>query len=59
MNELEAEQKKLGQEKKKLENEYHEAHEVSKEIEQAIVAEQKRQAEIAKKLAEEKERKEA
>ena len=63
--ELEAEQQKLGQEKKKLEKAYHEAHEISKEVEQAIYAEEARiaelarQAEIARKKAEEAERKKA
>jgi peptidoglycan hydrolase CwlO-like protein len=65
VSELEAEQKKLGKEKQKLEKEYHEAHEISKEVEQAIVAEEARiaelarQAEIARKKAEEAERKKA
>ena len=63
--ELEEEQQKLGQEKKKLEKQYHEAHEISKEVEQAIYAEEERiaelarQAEIARKKAEEAERKKA
>ena len=65
VNELEEEQQKLGQEKKKLEKEYTETHEISKEVEQAIYAEEERiaelarQAEIARKKAEEEERKKA
>jgi peptidoglycan hydrolase CwlO-like protein len=65
VSELEAEQKKLGKEKQKLEKEYHEAHEISKEVEQAIIAEEARiaelarQAEIARKKAEEEQRQKA
>lgn len=59
VSQLEVEQAKLKTEKSTLEEHYHEAHEMSKEVEQEIVAEQKRLAEVARKAAEEKKRKAA
>ncbi|WP_438316209.1 murein hydrolase activator EnvC family protein [Sporosarcina sp. FA9] len=59
VSQLEVEQSKLKTEKSNLEEDYHEAHELSKEVEQEIVAEQKRLAEVARKAAEEKKRKAA
>lgn len=50
INALEAEQEKLSNEKAQLEVHLHEAHEVSKELEMNIATEQKRIAEIARKL---------
>lgn len=58
IDKLEAEQEKLSSEKANLEESYDETHEMSKELEQEIVAEQKRVAEAAKK-AEEQRRKAA
>lgn len=52
MAELEQEQKKLVNEKMSLEDQYLEALGISKEIQQQIIAEQKRQAEAARKLEE-------
>ncbi|MFS0575463.1 peptidoglycan DD-metalloendopeptidase family protein [Sporosarcina sp. 179-K 3D1 HS] len=59
INQLEKEQEKLENEKGQLEEELHETHEVSKEVEQKIIAEQKRLAEIARKAEEERKRREA
>ncbi|KAA0967088.1 peptidoglycan DD-metalloendopeptidase family protein [Sporosarcina sp. ANT_H38] len=50
IDELEVEQRKLANEKVKLEVDLHETYEVSKELENNIAAEQKRMAEIARKL---------
>lgn len=58
VDQLEAEQAKLRAEKADLEEDLHDAHQVSEELEAKIVAEQKRLAEIARKEAERK-RKEA
>lgn len=54
VKELEIEQQKLNAEKTTLEETYEEAHEISKELENEIVSEQKRIAEIARKAAEER-----
>lgn len=54
IDQLEAEQERLSREKKQLEKEFHEAIEVDAQLEQKIVAEQKRIAEIARKEAERK-----
>ena len=59
IDQLEKEQEKLENEKGQLESELHETHKVSKEVEQKIVAEQKRLAEIARKAEEERKRREA
>jgi murein DD-endopeptidase MepM/ murein hydrolase activator NlpD len=48
IDELEAEQQRLASEKEQLEGDLHEAHEISKELENKIVSEQKRIAEIAR-----------
>ena len=56
---LKVEQEKLGKEQANLETSYEEVHELSKEVEQEIAAEQQRQLEVARKAAEEKQRKEA
>lgn len=50
VDQLEAEQQKLSEEKTELEEEFHEVFEVSKELEGQIVAEQRRLAEVARKL---------
>ncbi|MDN4606836.1 murein hydrolase activator EnvC family protein [Sporosarcina highlanderae] len=49
IDQLEAEQEKLSQEKKDLEEEYHDTIEVEAELEKAVIAEQKRIAELARK----------
>ena len=59
IDELEAEQDKLLKEKKSLEDEFHDAHEVGKELTAKIAAEQKRAAEAARKAEEERKRKAA
>lgn len=59
VDQLEAEQKKLQADKEVMETEYDEVLNLSEEVTNKIVAEQKRQAEIARKLAEEKKRKQA
>ena len=59
IDELEAEQDKLLNEKKSLEVEFHDAHEVGKELTAKIAAEQKRAAEAARKAEEERKRKAA
>lgn len=59
IDQLEAEQEKLEHEKGSLEEELHETHEVSKEVEQKIVAEQNRLAAIARKAEEERKRRAA
>ncbi|RSK37050.1 murein hydrolase activator EnvC family protein [Bhargavaea beijingensis] len=56
---LEAEQQRLEKEQASLETEYSEAHEMSDELKQQIVAEQERIAVIARKAEEERKRKEA
>lgn len=48
IDKLEAEQQKLANEKEKLEDDLHETHEISKDLEAKIVTEQKRIAEIAR-----------
>ncbi len=50
VDQLEAEQQKLSEEKTELEEEFHEVYEVSKELEGQIVAEQRRLAEVARKI---------
>ena len=59
VKDLEAAQKKLAIEKVNLEEEFHEAHEMSEEVQAEISAEQKRQMEVARKAAEAKKRQEA
>ncbi|WP_262175119.1 murein hydrolase activator EnvC family protein [Saccharococcus sp. Marseille-Q5394] len=59
IDQLEAEQEKLQKEQASLEDEYHEAVELSKEVEDKIVSEQKRLAEIARKAEEERKRRAA
>ena len=59
IDELEAEQDKLLKEKKSLEGDFHDAHEVGKELTAKIAAEQKRAAEAARKAEEERKRKAA
>ncbi|MFC5588707.1 murein hydrolase activator EnvC family protein [Sporosarcina soli] len=59
VDELEAEQEKLVSEQKSLEEEFHDAHEVGKELTNKIAAEQKRAAEAARKAEEERKRKAA
>lgn len=59
VDELEAEQSKLELQKSELETEYEETLDLSQELNDQIVAEQKRIAEIARKAAEAKKRKEA
>lgn len=54
VQELEKEQKKLNTEKASLETAFDEVHEMSKEVEREIVAEQKRMLEIARKAEEER-----
>lgn len=54
IDELEAEQEKLVGEKKLLEEEYSEAVEISEELQQQIISEQKRQIELARKQEEER-----
>lgn len=54
VDQLEAEQQKLSEEKTELEEEFHEVYEVSKELEGQIVAEQRRLAEVARKIEEER-----
>ncbi len=54
IDKLEAEQEKLSSEKSSLEEAYEETHEMSKELEQEIVAEQKRAAEAARKAEEQR-----
>lgn len=58
VKDLEAAQKKLSAEKASLEEDFHETHEMSKAVEAEIVAEQKRQMEVARKAAEAKKREE-
>lgn len=58
VDQLEVEQAKLHEEKEVLETEYDEILNLSQETQNKIVAEQKRQAEVARKAAEEKKRKE-
>ncbi|WP_255428480.1 murein hydrolase activator EnvC [Sporosarcina sp. resist] len=48
IDKLEAEQQKLANEKEKLEVDFHETYEVSKDVEKKIITEQKRIAEIAR-----------
>ncbi|WP_339251315.1 peptidoglycan DD-metalloendopeptidase family protein [Sporosarcina sp. FSL W8-0480] len=48
IDQLEAEQEKLSQEKKDLEEEYHDTIEIEAELEKAVIAEQKRIAELAR-----------
>lgn len=59
VDQLEVEQQKLQADKEVMESEYEEVLNLSEEVTNKIVAEQKRQAEIARKLAEEKKRKQA
>lgn len=59
VDQLEAEQQKLQVDKEIMESEYDEVLNLSEDVTNKIVAEQKRQAEIARKLAEEKKRKQA
>ncbi|MBD7942999.1 peptidoglycan DD-metalloendopeptidase family protein [Psychrobacillus sp. Sa2BUA9] len=59
VDQLEAEQAKLLEDKEQMETEYEEVLNLDKEIQDKIVAEQKRQAEIARKAAEEKKKREA
>ncbi|SER64174.1 murein hydrolase activator EnvC [Psychrobacillus sp. OK032] len=59
VDQLEAEQQKLEADKEVMETEYDEVLNLSEEVTNKIVAEQKRQAEVARKLAEEKKRKQA
>ena len=59
VGELNAEQEKLNEEKESLETAFQETHEVSKELEAEIAAEQNRQIEAARKAAEEQQRLEA
>ncbi|SEJ61949.1 N-terminal domain of peptidoglycan hydrolase CwlO-containing protein [Bhargavaea ginsengi] len=59
ISQLEAEQQRLEKEQSSLQAEYSEAHEMSSELTQQIVAEQERLAEIARKAEEERKRKEA
>ncbi|WP_320415363.1 murein hydrolase activator EnvC family protein [Psychrobacillus antarcticus] len=59
VDQLEVEQAKLHVEKEVLETEYDEILNLSQETQNKIVAEQKRQAEVARKAAEEKKRKAA
>ncbi|WP_336822060.1 peptidoglycan DD-metalloendopeptidase family protein [Sporosarcina sp. USHLN248] len=54
IDELEAEQEKLANEKKVLEEEFHETVEIEAELEKKIIAEQKRAAEVARREAERK-----
>lgn len=59
VDQLEAEQSKLLEQKQVMETEYEEVLNISAEVQNKIVAEQKRQAERARKIAEEKKRKAA
>ncbi|MFB5085839.1 peptidoglycan DD-metalloendopeptidase family protein [Psychrobacillus sp. PGGUH221] len=59
VDQLEAEQSKLLEQKQVMETEYEEISELSADVQNKIVAEQKRIAEIARKAAEEKKRKAA
>lgn len=59
VDQLEAEQAKLLKEKASMETEYEEILNLSKDVQDKIVAEQKRLAEVARKAAEEKKRREA
>lgn len=59
VDQLEAEQAKLLDEKQEMESEYEEIANLSADVQNKIVAEQKRIAEIARKAAEEKKRKAA
>lgn len=59
IDQLEVEQSKLEQQKKVMETEYEEVLNLSQDVQDKIVAEQKRLAEVARKIAEEKKRKEA
>lgn len=59
VDQLEVEQAKLHEEKEVLETEYNEVLNLSQETQNKIVAEQNRQAEVARKAAEEKKRKAA
>lgn len=56
VKQLEEEQKRLNIEKASLETAFEEVHEMSKEVEREIVAEQKRMLEIARKAEEERKR---
>lgn len=56
VHELNAEQEKLSQEKAELETAFHETHEMSKELEAEIAAEQQRQLEAARRAEEERKR---
>ncbi|ALC86313.1 peptidase M23 [Bacillus sp. FJAT-22090] len=59
VDQLEAEQSKLLEQKQVMETEYEEVLNISADLQNKIVAEQKRQAERARKIAEEKKRKAA
>lgn len=59
IDQLEVEQAKLQSQKEVMVDEYEEIEDLSKELQDKIVAEQKRLAEVARKAAEEKKRKEA
>lgn len=59
VDQLEAEQSKLLEQKQVMETEYEEVLNISADLQNKIVAEQKRQAEKARKIAEEKKRKAA
>lgn len=59
VDQLEAEQQKLQQEKQVMETEYDEILNLEQDVQNKIIAEQKRQAERARKLAEEKKRRQA
>lgn len=59
VDQLEAEQLKLQQQKDQMESDYEEVLNLSADVQNKIVAEQKRLAEVARKAAEEKKRKEA
>lgn len=59
VDQLEAEQSKLLEQKQVMETEYEEVLNISADVQNKIVAEQKRQAERARKIAEEKKRKAA
>ncbi|TQR20257.1 murein hydrolase activator EnvC family protein [Psychrobacillus vulpis] len=59
VDQLEAEQSKLEQQKEVMETEYEEILNLSQDVQDKIVAEQKRLAEVARKAAEEKKRREA
>ncbi|MEK4484840.1 peptidoglycan DD-metalloendopeptidase family protein [Psychrobacillus sp. FSL H8-0484] len=58
VDQLEVEQSKLEQQKEVMETEYEEVLNLSQDVQDKIVSEQKRLAEVARKLAEEKKRKE-